>query len=338
MVSSAVYQEHMLRAQGAGNWFQFRRDYVTSKLLTKIQALFLQDLINHAGARDTKRKLIDGEAFFLCTTEYLRNSLSWEPDSQQALLSQLKTKGFIKVRRIGVPPLRWICIDVEAIETALDEAIQTRDESNAGKYRHLGKSKKNDGSQMPGNTGIQSQGNTGINKDRVKKDRKNSSWQATNGGAGVSSFEESSTKQVNTSNARIIGSFALDHIIANGNPQEEKCAAKLYKTVAARRRCQRHYDKPPIKKWAVWFVRLHQQYEWKYIHYVLDTYLEHFLEDRITWAFCGKTFYEEFDRIVENLRKKGYLEGPEDEPSVDKQRVIEQPNNKGGKTITITRR
>ncbi len=74
-IPETVYKRHLARAQKLGNYFMFRRDYITSGILkSKTAALFLQDLINHSYMPETIRAKDD---FFMCTIEYLYNSLRW---------------------------------------------------------------------------------------------------------------------------------------------------------------------------------------------------------------------------------------------------------------------
>ncbi len=132
-----TYLRHIERARGAGNWFIFSRDYVTSGAMSKLQALFIQDLINLAAMKSTKK---DADGFFLCTKEYLDSSLRWDADTQKDTLRALKKgpytvrkkvdgimtdvqkegKGFLELKHVGVPPKRWIKLDLLAIEMAVD--------------------------------------------------------------------------------------------------------------------------------------------------------------------------------------------------------------------------
>lgn len=116
-VPMSVYLRHIQRARGAGNWFQFSRDYVISGAMTKIQALFVQDVINLAAMASTKK---DEDDFFLCTVEYLETSMCWEKETQRKTINTLVEKGFLEVKRVGVPPRRWLKVCLDKIENAVD--------------------------------------------------------------------------------------------------------------------------------------------------------------------------------------------------------------------------
>lgn len=121
-VDSATYQRHLSRSNAHGNYFTFRRDYVTSGLLTKIQALFLQDLINLGYMKETQGK-VGADGYFVCTADTLNKSLGWDNKSQHDLLVKLRDLGFIDFKRKGIPPKRHVYVDLMAIEKALDDQL-----------------------------------------------------------------------------------------------------------------------------------------------------------------------------------------------------------------------
>ena len=123
----ARYCEQLLRAQSLRNHFWFRRDYVLSGLMTKIEALLLQDLINLATLKKVKRKVIkeDGydHVYFLCTVAFLERSLNWDHASQSRLLKAMEGKNFISIKHLGLPRKRYVWINIHGIEDAVDEAL-----------------------------------------------------------------------------------------------------------------------------------------------------------------------------------------------------------------------
>ena len=113
------YHELLLRAQSGRNFFIFRRDFVTSGLLTHLEALFISDLINHATGEKTIRKTIGGKEYFLCTTVYLEKSLAWNPSMQTKLFNSLKKNNFVQTVLKGCPQQRWVWIDIVKLENSL---------------------------------------------------------------------------------------------------------------------------------------------------------------------------------------------------------------------------
>ena len=121
-VPQSVYQKHLLRARAGGNYFLFFRNFV--RILGKVDALLLQDLINHAAHLKQ-----DDDGFFLCTRAYLERSLCWTRHEQNKHLARLAEKGFIVVKKMGVPGRRYIKVCVESIEKALDDLEEDKGSS-----------------------------------------------------------------------------------------------------------------------------------------------------------------------------------------------------------------
>ena len=113
----------LLELMGTNNFFKFRRDYITSGLLGIKEAVFLQDLINLSSLPHTKRG-VDG--FFLCTREFLHDSLEWSRNDQDKFTKLLKRKGLISLDRRGIPPQRYVKINVTTILTKLTEAKEKK--------------------------------------------------------------------------------------------------------------------------------------------------------------------------------------------------------------------
>lgn len=129
----AVYRRQMQRARATQSYFVFFRDY--GSILSKLEALFLQDLINRSQIqrdRSTKENpLVDGDEYFLCTLKYLSDKryLRWSEYEQERLFPLLIKKGFVKVKHKipdpnqggGISKRRWVWINFIRIEQCLDE-------------------------------------------------------------------------------------------------------------------------------------------------------------------------------------------------------------------------
>lgn len=140
-VRLSEYRRHLSRTKSAGSYFIFYRHYF--KILTRLTALFLQDIANLADCDRVIREDVDGEEYFLCTAEFLRNSASgWNSEEQKWHLTALKEKGFVKTMRRGCPARRWVHIDYRRIEQAIDEALGDQSEGKSrdqleGKFPNL---------------------------------------------------------------------------------------------------------------------------------------------------------------------------------------------------------
>lgn len=125
-MSSEVFytnqNEHRFYAtRSSGNWMILYKTY--HRIMTRLQSLFIQDLINLGGMKKTKRRKVDGLVYFQCTSRFLINSASaWTTKEIRRHLAGLAKLGYIKIKRLGVPPTRWIWIDTQGIEHDLHKA------------------------------------------------------------------------------------------------------------------------------------------------------------------------------------------------------------------------
>jgi hypothetical protein len=119
-IALRTYDRHMTRAMSRDNYFFFRRDYVLSGVMTKYEALFFQDVINHYHAKGTVKKAVGERRYMLCTVEYLEKSLGWDHVTQSRLLRSLKRKGFLETKKLGCPPRRWVWLNIAAVEDEVD--------------------------------------------------------------------------------------------------------------------------------------------------------------------------------------------------------------------------
>lgn len=119
MIKESTYRRHLARAKNTSNYFTFFRLHY--KIMSRLDALFLQDLGNLLDSPKTKRKKFDGEVYRLCTSAFLENSAGeWTRREQEPRLASLKKAGFIKTLKKGIPPRRWVRIEYKKIEDALD--------------------------------------------------------------------------------------------------------------------------------------------------------------------------------------------------------------------------
>lgn len=116
------YINHIRRARDTSSYFAFFRDY--TKIMSKLEALFLQDLINLSSLAGIKRTTIDGEDYFLCTIEFLEKSaIGWSVSEQKQHFKSLKKRGFINSIRVGIPAKRLVSINFPNVEEAIDNKL-----------------------------------------------------------------------------------------------------------------------------------------------------------------------------------------------------------------------
>lgn len=117
MTSDREIQNDRLLAAGAKrNWFIFRRDFVASGLMTKLQALFYQELVNFS---QKPRMIWDKDKFFLCTLRYLYKSMRWGFSQQGDMLRALSKKGFVETKTIDKQ--RWVKVWAINVQEALEK-------------------------------------------------------------------------------------------------------------------------------------------------------------------------------------------------------------------------
>jgi hypothetical protein len=124
-VSREQYLRHLQRARDTSSFFIFSRNFC--KIVpSRLDALFLQDLINLSSMDGVRKQTIDGKEFFLCTTSFLENGgMQWTEKEQRAHFLNLREGGLVETVRVGLPPLRWVHIDLEAVDLCLD-AVSTK--------------------------------------------------------------------------------------------------------------------------------------------------------------------------------------------------------------------
>lgn len=152
LIPENVYRRHIERARDAGDYFQFSRRIC--KLVGKLDAIFLQDLINRAAISREGYKTADG--WFMCSTSYLESL--WTVKEQEARFRSLVRAGYIKTEKRGQPTLRWVWIDLLKIEMDLD----TLDGYFLGGSSEKTPSPPNGGHTSPPNGGANKEYPTGI--------------------------------------------------------------------------------------------------------------------------------------------------------------------------------
>lgn len=125
-ISDERYQKHMIRAKRLGNYFMFFRRYVTSGIMTRDEAMFIQDIINMTTFRGSE------DGWVKCTANQLYNSLLWSIETQTRLFRSLVAREYIKIEKRGLPAKRFVFVDMRKIETDLDVAEENKIEAELG--------------------------------------------------------------------------------------------------------------------------------------------------------------------------------------------------------------
>lgn len=118
-----TYQQHIDRYRNLSNYFTFFRLYY--KVMSRLESVFIQDLVNLSYCTTIHTKIIDGKRFFMCTESFLFNSQSgWTQDEQRRHLASLQERGYVYCIRRGLPSVRWVSIDRDKIDADLDRFLR----------------------------------------------------------------------------------------------------------------------------------------------------------------------------------------------------------------------
>lgn len=117
----------LFRARNGGNYFTVFRPFY--RILSKLDTLFIQDLIN----LQTINKTLGDDGFFMCTAAYLEQ-IGWTVKEQELRFKSLTQIGgsrpFIRIERRGIPACRWVYIDIESVELTLDAVPENPDDKS----------------------------------------------------------------------------------------------------------------------------------------------------------------------------------------------------------------
>lgn len=91
--------------------------------LTKMAAVFLQDVVDIAVAKDD-HEVIDG--WFRCSTDYLTNKSKWSRTTQWRMFGLLEELGVVDTVNQGIPPVRWVRVNLEVLIGMAREADHLR--------------------------------------------------------------------------------------------------------------------------------------------------------------------------------------------------------------------
>jgi len=298
-IPESVYLRHLQRSKNTLNYFTFFRPFF--KILKRLDALFLQDLINLASIPSTVTKTIDGEDYFLCTETFLKDSGSnWSSDEQNRHLASIKKKGFVKARKMGLPARRWVHIELQKIEDAIDEKEGLQSPQGCGDW-------------TPQPCGTKKEETSSLLNNKKKKARSQAN----------EPFFSHSKHQTNR--------YHSPRQTLNGSPPHEevsialKLARKLFTASLAKNLVDPESSK--IQKWEKEISPLVQRHSPAEVEQVLDWHIDpsRFGRQYYHKAYCAKEFVAKF--LV--IRAKMF----EFDPLVTITRVIIESLG-GGKSIS----
>ncbi len=160
--SSTNKERILLRAHNGDNYLIFFRHY--TRIMSKLEALFVQDIISLSDRTTSRRRTIDGKRCFLCMESYLLNGdIIWTEDEQRRHFASLKGKGYMEVFRKGSPPRRWVYINIVKLDEDVDAVIPDRGENHGKEGSYRGENHGNEEGENHGN--LMNERITGMNEE-----------------------------------------------------------------------------------------------------------------------------------------------------------------------------
>jgi hypothetical protein len=271
-IPKSTYRRHVLRARNTSNTLTYCRDY--ELIMSKLTALFTQDVINLASLNRVKRTTVDDKEFFMCTAEFL--CPRWTVAEQKYHLAQLQESKFITLARMGMPSVRWIHFDIESIENAVDEALEKQTEISQSVEKQTNCQS------------VEKQTNKLVEKSTLKN--KSTSYSFTK--------KKDSHCCSQARNGDIEGFFSSDNI--KDSPAKQlaillaEVSIKLRKTIR----------QANMKSWARYFKLLLKLHDIEYIKKVI--HLHHLNYHSQYWPkiLCAKRFCEEFHKIEDAIARE----------------------------------
>ncbi len=335
--SNAKYRRHVLRARSANNHFTFCRDYVTKLKLEKTVALFLQDLINLASMDKTIR---DEEDYFLCTVGYLETSLNWDDSTQSRMIKKLRELKYLEYKKVGIPTVRWLRIDIQKVEEDLDEAIRKASTQNEC-TRQVVSSTQNESTQNESLRKRQEEKKESIKEENTlsRVDASSQASPSTQPNRLTGSENESkqclgdesshepkdtstNTKQKNTNLLGIDTSLKF----------HQWCAEQLFRILNKHRVIIRKYS---MKGWSYHFLDLMKQKDMTEgrIRLALQFHEEYYQDQHWPKKNCARTFCDDFTKIEQAIERYSKDPFDDDEENQEEREPVEIPNEDGSISV-----
>lgn len=105
----------------SGNWFPVNRAFWG--VMKRLDALFLQDILNRSQASNTVR---DREGYFLCTSDFLSGPSGWSKKELESRITKLRKMSLIETRIAGSPPKRWLRVKSNELLGLLRRAMERK--------------------------------------------------------------------------------------------------------------------------------------------------------------------------------------------------------------------
>jgi hypothetical protein len=265
----------LLAAFNTSNYFLFNRKFVTVLKLSREEALFLQDVINHYGMDGTVKQ---DDGFFLCTVKYLLRSLDWSEATQTRMLTKLVDRKFIKVRWDEKTGHRWVFIDICVIADLVVESTSPQLEGSEQKDPTL---KLREG--LPSKRGL--------NKEGIKEVHTVRAASRPDGEDEMSFLGKTNTKPVEVQ--------PPPQDLSSTEPN--RLASRFYEIISRHRKLMR---RPKGAAWPLAFKELLTHRSTEQIVKVLDWYDKNIHDQFTPQKYSAETFCRDFVAVESAMQRQ----------------------------------
>lgn len=291
-IKESPHRRHLERARATSNYFTFFRLY--TKIMKKLEALFLQDIINISSLDKIIHRTFDNKEYFMCTEEFLSNSsIGWSKKEQRNHLQTFRSKGYISITKKGIPACRWIRINLEKIELALDKALK------------IHSPQKEDSNLSPKGLGQSSP--KGLDYPSPEGPVKKKQWEEREKKKKLSAGFAGQTKRemlVSPVNQHCHSHNGIPRINGFGtapvHTKDYKLTKYLFRVLKARDKIRR---KPAFSNWSKAFREALEFSSYNHLKGIITDYGEHLHEEFAPEAYSGNTFVDKLPQIESFLRK-----------------------------------
>lgn len=111
-----------LKSYAPGRWFQFPREYLWA--MTRDQAIALSALIDKA---DRCKSLLRNNGWFYYTIDRMEWDTNMDRNVQLRVINSLIELGYVRRETRGMPPKRFLFINIDKVERDVIKVVQKRD-------------------------------------------------------------------------------------------------------------------------------------------------------------------------------------------------------------------
>lgn len=270
-------------------------------------AIFLSDLINHAKNPAVYK---DKDDWFLCTTEFLMESMDWDRNMQTRYLQMLKRMGYVEVSVIGMPKKRHLRLDIQKIRRDLSYYMDDPDEGGTEtQKKHDSKRVEHDSpcTKRRLKMSPMTHQEESLKKTKDKDKKKTLSHRDSSAASppllsrfdGVSFFGLDEVEQQNQQSKNEHENKHISNPENEAQSRRKKWTEELMERLEEKNLIMR---KPNKQSWMLEFEKLERKRDPEQIERILQWYIRNIQKPYIPHIYSAQSFFERFAQL-ENARK-----------------------------------